>query len=118
MQKLSEEQEILALIADIVIEIFAMESALLRTLKKVEKEGIEKSGIQIAATRVYCNDAFPKVDMMAKQIFAAISEGEELRTGLLALKRLARHTPINSIVLRREIADSGIAAARYNLTKL
>lgn len=117
MDKLGNEQEIVVLIADIIIEIFAMESAYLRTLKKIEKEGEEKSKIQIAATQAYFNDSFPRVEMMARQIFAAISEGEDLRTKLLGLKKLVQFTPANTIVLRREIADSVIPVARYNLTK-
>lgn len=117
MDKLGNEQEIVALIADIIIEIFAMESTLLRALKKIENEGEEKSRIHIAVTQVYINDSFPRVDMMAKEVFAAISEGEELRTQLMGLKKMARYTPINSIALRREIADSIIPTARYNLTK-
>jgi alkylation response protein AidB-like acyl-CoA dehydrogenase len=118
MEKLGGQQEIVALIADIIIEIFSMESALLRTLKKVEKEGEDSSQIQLAATCVYVNDSFAKVDLLARQIFAAISEGEELRTQLMALKKLARHTPINTIALRREIAESIIPVARYHLTKV
>ena len=118
MEKLAGQQELVALISDIIIEVFAMESALLRTLKKVHKEGEEKSGIQIAVTRVYINDAFARIEWMAKQIFAAIAEDEELRTQLMALKRLAKNTPINTIALRREIADSVIPLARYHLTKL
>jgi alkylation response protein AidB-like acyl-CoA dehydrogenase len=118
MEKLGGQQEIVALIADIIIEVFSMESALLRTLKKVQKEGEDSSQIQLAATCVYVNDSFAKVDLLARQIFAAISEGEELRTQLMALKKLARHTPINTIALRREIAESIIPVARYHLTKL
>ena len=117
MEKLAGQQEIVALIADIVIQIFAMESVLLRTLKKIQKDGKEKSKIHIAATRVYINDVFPKIDLLARQIFAAISEGEELKTQLMALKKLARYTPINCIDLRREIADSVIPTASYHLTK-
>ena len=117
MEKLAGQQEIVALIADIVIQIFAMESVLLRTLKKIQKDGKEKSKIHIAATRVYINDVFPKVDLLARQVFAAISEGEELKTQLMALKKLARYTPINCIDLRREIADSVIPTASYHLTK-
>jgi alkylation response protein AidB-like acyl-CoA dehydrogenase len=94
MEKLGNEQEIVALIADIIIEICAMESALLRSLKKFQKEGEEKSKIHIAATKVYINDSFPQVDIMARQVFAAISEGEELRTQLMGLKKFARFTPI------------------------
>jgi alkylation response protein AidB-like acyl-CoA dehydrogenase len=118
MEKLANQQEIIAMISDIIIEIFGMESALLRTLKKVQKEGEEKSGIQIAATRVYINDAFAKAEWLAKQIFASLSEGEELRTQLMALKRLARNTPVNTVILRRQIADSVIPLARYHLTKM
>jgi len=118
MEKLGNQQEIVAMISDVIIEIFAMESALLRTLKKVQKEGEEKSAIQIAATRVYINDAFAKSEWLAKQIFASLAEGEELRTQLMALKRLSRNTPINTVTLRRQIADSVIPVARYHLTKM
>ena len=117
MEKLENEQEIVALLADMVIEIFAMESALLRTLKKIQKEGEEKSEIQIAATRVYIHDSFPRIDRMAKEIFPAISEGEDLKVQLMGLKKLARYTLINTIALRRKIADSIIPVARYHLTK-
>ncbi|MBN1107055.1 MAG: acyl-CoA dehydrogenase family protein [Deltaproteobacteria bacterium] len=118
MEKLAGQQEIVALIAEIIIEVFAMESALLRTLKKVQKEGADASRIQLAVTRVYVNETFPQIEIMGKKIFAAVSEGEELRTQLMGLKRLARHTPINTITLRREIAESVIPVARYHLTKL
>lgn len=118
MQKLAGEQEIVAAIADMIIEVFAMESALLRTLKKIQKEGEEPCRIHTAATRVYIYETFPKIELMAKTIFAAIAEGEELRTQLMGLKRLARYTPVNTIALRREIADSVIPVARYHLTKL
>ncbi|MBW1690771.1 MAG: acyl-CoA dehydrogenase [Deltaproteobacteria bacterium] len=118
MEKLAGQQEIVALIADMIIEIFAMESALLRALKKLQKEGEEKAKIHIAATRVYINDTFPKLDLMARQILAAIAEGEELRTQLMGLKKFTRYTPINTIALRREIAENVIPIARYNLTKI
>lgn len=118
MDRLVNEQEIVALIADIIIEVFAMESAYLRTLKKIEKEGEEKSRIHTAATKVYINDTLPQVDMMARQVFAAVSEGEELRTGLMGLKKLTRFTPVNTIALRRQVAESIIPTARYNLTRI
>lgn len=118
MEKLAGQQELVALISDIIIEVFAMESALLRSLKKVGTEGEEKSRVQIAVTQAYVNDAFARIEWVAKQIFAAIAEGEELRTQLMALKRLAKNTPVNTIALRREIADSVIPLGRYHLTKL
>jgi alkylation response protein AidB-like acyl-CoA dehydrogenase len=117
MEKLANEQEIVALIAEMIIEIFAMESSYLRALKKLQREGPEKSDIHIAATQVYIHEAFPCLDLMARQVFAAVSEGEELRTQLMGLKKLARYSPVNTIGLRRTIADSIIPVARYHLTK-
>jgi alkylation response protein AidB-like acyl-CoA dehydrogenase len=116
MQNLAEEQEINALIADSVIELFAMESALLRTRKKIAKDGQEKAATQTAVTKVYVNDSFPRVDQMARQILAATYEDERLTTQLTALDKLSRHTPINTIALRRDISDSIMPLARYHLT--
>jgi alkylation response protein AidB-like acyl-CoA dehydrogenase len=113
MMKLAEEQEILGAISDIVIEVFAMESALLRAVKTAEKFGDEKSQIQKAMVKVYVNDAFDRIESFAKQGLAAIAEGDTLRTQLSALKKLTRFTPVNTIGLRREIADSVIKIGRY-----
>jgi hypothetical protein len=113
MMKLAEEQEILGSISDIVIEVFAMESALLRAMKTMEKLGDEKAQIQKAMVKVYVNDAFDRVEFFAKQAFAAIAEGDILRTQLAALKKLTRFTPVNTIALRREIADSIIKMGKY-----
>ena len=103
----------MGLISNIVIEVFAMESALLRAMKSLEKSGDEKSQIQKAMVKAYVNDAFDRVEGFAKQAFAAIAEGDTLRTQLSALKKLTRFTPVNSIALRREIADSVIRIGRY-----
>ena len=113
MMKLADEQEILASISDIVIEVFAMESALLRAMKSMEKFGDEKSEIQKAMVKVYVNDAFNRVEGFGKQAFAAIAEGDILRTQLSALKKLTRFTPVNTIGLRREIADYVVKIGRY-----
>jgi alkylation response protein AidB-like acyl-CoA dehydrogenase len=113
MMKLAEEQEILASISDMVIEVFAMESALLRALKSMERFGDEKSQIQKAMVKVYVNDAFDRVEGFAKRAFAAIAEGDTLRTQLSALKKLTRFTPVNTIAMRREIADNVIKIGRY-----
>jgi alkylation response protein AidB-like acyl-CoA dehydrogenase len=113
MMKLGDEQEILASISDIVIEVFAMESALLRATKSMEKFGDEKSQIQKAMVKVYVNDAFGRVEGFARQALAAIAEGDVLRTQLSALKKLTRFTPVNTVVLRREIANAVIKVGRY-----
>jgi alkylation response protein AidB-like acyl-CoA dehydrogenase len=115
MMKLGEpeEEDIVGLISNIVIEVFAMESALLRAMKSVEKSEDERSQIQKAMVKVYVNDALGRVEDFAKQAFAAIAEGDTLRTQLSALKKLTRFNPVNTIALRREIADSVIKSGRY-----
>jgi alkylation response protein AidB-like acyl-CoA dehydrogenase len=113
MMKLGDEQEILASISDIVIEVFAMESALLRAMKSMEKFGDERSQIQKAMVKVYVNDAFGRVEGFARQALAAIAEGDVLRTQLSALKKISRFTPVNTVALRREIANAVIKVGRY-----
>jgi len=113
MAKLADEQEILGLISDIIIEVFAMESALLRALKSMEKFGEEKAQLQKAIVRVYVNDGFNRVEGFAKQALSAIAEGDTLRTQLSALKKLTRFTPVNTVALRREVADYTIKVGKY-----
>jgi len=113
MMKLADEQEILALISDMVIEVFAMESALLRALKSMERSDEEVSRVQKAMAKVYVNEAFERVESYAKQAFAAIAEGDTLKTQLSALKKLTRFTPVNTVGLRREVADAVIKIGRY-----
>ncbi len=113
MAKLADEQEILALISDIIIEVFAMESALLRALKSMEKFGEEKAQLQKAIVRVYVNDGFDRVEGFAKQALSAIAEGDTLRTQLSALKKLTRFIPVNTVALRREVADYTIKVGKY-----
>src|SRR4030043_433112 len=113
MMKLEEEQEILSSISDIVIEVFAMESALLRAIKSMEKLGDERAQIQKNMVKGYVNDAFDRVEGFAKRAFAAIAEGDTLRKQLSLLKQLTRFPPVISIPLSREIADAVIKIGRY-----
>jgi len=113
MMKLADEQELLGLISDMVIQVFAMESGLLRAMKTTERFGDERSDIQVAMVKVFVNDAFDRLETLAKKGFAAIAEGDILRTQLSALKKLSRFTPVNTIALRRKIADYTIKVGRY-----
>ncbi len=112
LETIEEEQEVLAAIADLVIETFAMESGMLRALKAVERDGSEAAA-KVAMVRVYINDALPRVDAYAKTVLASVDEGDTLRTELAGLRRFLRYTPINTVALRREIADRLIAQGRY-----
>jgi alkylation response protein AidB-like acyl-CoA dehydrogenase len=111
--QLAEEQEVLGLISNMAIEVFAMESGLLRALKTMEKPGDERFQVQTAMTKVYVNDAFERVEGCAKQALSAIAERDSLRTQLSILKKLTRFTPINTVMLRREIADAVIKVGKY-----
>jgi alkylation response protein AidB-like acyl-CoA dehydrogenase len=112
-QELVQEQEVMAKIADIVIEIFAMESGLLRTLKTISRKGEEKTGYQIAAVKVYVDETIPKIETWAKQILAYMEEGDMLRTQLAGVKKLARYQPIDAVSLKRQIADRIIKLESY-----
>ena len=112
-QNLVKEQEILARIADIVIEIFAIESGLLRTLKLIESAGEEKAKYQIAATKVYVDEIVPRIELWAKQALAYVEQGDMLRTQLAGVKKLARYQPIDAVSLRREIAGRAIDLESY-----
>lgn len=103
-QDLEKEQEILSNIADIAIETFAMESALLRTLKAVEKNGVDAEQHKIDLTRAFAAESFEKVEKLARESLAAMEEGDTLRTMLSILRRLTRHMPMNSVALKRRIA--------------
>ena len=113
MMELAEEQEIMGLISDIAIQVFAMESGLLRALKSMEKSGDEKAQLQKTMVKVFVNDAFDRVISFARQAFSAIAEGETLKAQLSALGKISQYTPVNTVVLRREVANYTIKTGRY-----
>jgi len=113
MATLAEQQEILMNVADIIINAYAMESAILRAQKIATAQGEEAAARFIDMARVFCNDANTRVEGHAKNALAAMSEGDELRTLLAALRRFAKHTPIDTVAARRRISDVLIKANRY-----
>jgi alkylation response protein AidB-like acyl-CoA dehydrogenase len=113
--KLNDEQGVLGNIADIMIETYGMESAYLRTLKMVANRGEEESRTAIDMTRLYCNEAMGRIDLWSRELLAAASEGDELRTMLAAARRMVKYTPIDSLHLRLGIADHFIEKERYEL---
>ena len=111
--KLDREQEVLAKIADMVIEIFAMESGLLRTSKIILNDGEDKAEYQIAAVKIYVDEMIPRIESWAKQIVSYVEEGDMLRTQLAGVKKLARYQPVDAVTLKREIADRIIGLESY-----
>ena len=115
MQAIQDHQEVMGAIADITIETYAMESAVLRAQKLVESKGEQNAGLAIAMTRVYLTSAMEKVEASAKRIIAAVAEGDMLRTQLAILRRLAKYEPFNTIELRQQIAQRAIEVGKYSL---
>lgn len=112
-QDLAKEQEVLGRIADMITEIFAMESGLLRTLKLISREGEEKARYHIAAVKVYVDDMVPQMEMWAKQVLAYVEQGDMLRTQLAGVKKLARYQPIDAVSLKRVVANRVIELEAY-----
>lgn len=113
MMKISDEQEILMNIADMAIETFEAESALLRIMKMVDKQGEAESQLQVDMMRCYLNDAVDRVNKAGKEAINSFAGGDEQRMMLLGLKRFTKTEPFNSKDARRRIADRLIAENKY-----
>jgi len=107
---LEEQQEVLAAITDISMNAFAMESVYLRTQKLA---GLHKGENAADACAVFLREAMEIVESAARNMLAASSEGDSLRTNLAVLKRFAKFEPVNAIAARRRIAERLLAAGRY-----
>jgi alkylation response protein AidB-like acyl-CoA dehydrogenase len=115
MQAIQDQQEIMGAIADMVIETYAMESAVLRAQKMAERNGENAASLAIAMTRVYLSQAMEKIEAAARKVIAAVADGDMLRTQLAILRRLAKHEPFNTIELRQQIAQKVIERGKYTL---
>jgi hypothetical protein len=114
MTALQDQQEILLNAADIIMDAYQMETAILRAKKIADKNGEDAAGRYIDMAAVFCNDAIQRVEMKARNTIAAMSEGDEMRTLLTALKRFTKNnSPINTVTARRRIADTLIDANTY-----
>jgi len=106
------EQEMIALIADVVMDVYAMESALLRTQRLLADRGIESMSVQADITRVFARDAASRVECAARAVASEISD-EKCSS---MIDELAHRSPMKSIASRRRIADAVINAGRYFLS--
>ena len=111
-QKLTDEQEIVGAAADILIDIYAAESAVLRARDAVAS-GRSDAALHEAAARTFVNDATQRVQAAATNALAAMAEGDTLRTLLAALRRVLKATPINTVALRRTLADATVSRGSY-----
>jgi alkylation response protein AidB-like acyl-CoA dehydrogenase len=116
MQQIENQQEIMGAIADIVIEVYAMESALLRTMKSAQSGSESAAGTAIAMTRLYLSRAFERVESSARRIISDVAEGDMLRTQMAILRRLAKREPYNTIALGQQIAVQILERGKYSLS--
>lgn len=110
---LQKHQEILGKLADIAIQAFAMESAWLRAQKAVAREGEANAKLKLAMARTYINSTIGKLEEPAKEVLAALAEGEGLAKRLGDLQSLSQYTPRNTITMRQEIAAAISEAGKY-----
>jgi butyryl-CoA dehydrogenase len=112
-EKLADEQELIGALANVVMEIYAMESALLRAQKAAGAKGESAVQTMVDAARVFINDAAERVEHEAKRAIAAVHEGDMLTTQMAVLKRFAKRAPVDTIALRRRVAAAVQSQDRY-----
>jgi butyryl-CoA dehydrogenase len=112
-EKLAEEQELIGALANIVMEIYAMESTLLRAQKAAASKGEAAASVMIDAARVFITDAAERVDHEAKRAIAAVHEGDMLTTQMAVLKRFGKRPAVDTIALRRRVAAAVQSQDRY-----
>jgi butyryl-CoA dehydrogenase len=112
-EKLADEQELVAALSNIVMEIYAMESSLLRAQKAANSKGQAAAQPMIDAVRVFISDAAERVEHEAKRAIAAFHEGDMLTTQMSVLKRFAKRAPVDTIALRRNVAKAVQSQERY-----
>jgi alkylation response protein AidB-like acyl-CoA dehydrogenase len=113
LQALEHEQEVIGVLSNLVMEVYAMESVLLRILKKLGKGALEGCAAEMAATRAYIYAAADRMEFDARRALARIAEGDALRTQLAMLRRLLRRIPPDTIELQRRVADRALELNRY-----
>ena len=113
-EKLTDEQEVVSFAADILIDIYAGESAVLRA-REASSSRRAQAELHVAAARVFVNDAAQRVEAAAKNALAAMADGDTLRTLLAALRRILKTSPVNTVVMRRALADAAVARGGYIL---
>jgi alkylation response protein AidB-like acyl-CoA dehydrogenase len=115
MMKIEQEQEILMHIADMALQTFAAESALLRAMKLVERKGEAAAAFELDITRTWLYDAADVINKHGKDAINAFAEGDEQRMMLLGLKRFTKVEPFNSKDAKRRIAEKLISDGKYPL---
>jgi len=110
---LNDEQEILMNIADMVIEVYGAESAILRAEKVQELKGADAARFHEMMSKVYLSEAVDKVNVAGKEAIASFIKGDELKVMMMGMKRFTKTNPVNTKEMRREIADFMVEKGTY-----
>jgi butyryl-CoA dehydrogenase len=114
-QGLAEQQEIMGALADCIMEVYALESCLLRAEKLMAAKGANAARQAIAITQYYAVKSLQTVELAARKVIGAVAEGDMLRTQVAILRRLAKYEPADTVALGRQIAKHVLAAGKYAL---
>ncbi|MGC2800728.1 MAG: acyl-CoA dehydrogenase family protein [Candidatus Acidiferrum sp.] len=112
-EKLAEEQELIGALSNVVMEVYAMESCLLRAQKAAAAKGEAATQTMIDAARIFIADAAERVEHEAKRAITAVHEGDMLTTQMAVLKRFGKRPPVDTIALRRRVAAAVQSQDRY-----
>ncbi|MEE8300125.1 MAG: acyl-CoA dehydrogenase family protein [Desulfatiglandales bacterium] len=112
-KELREEQELIGIISDMIIEVYAIESVLLRSQKMLDGKKPEKATIPAKMTKVLFHDSLERIGSLATRALEAMEDGELLGRHIKMIRRLMVSPPINTVTLRRDIADEMIRYGRY-----
>lgn len=118
LQALADEQEIVGVISNLVMDVYGMESALLRTQKKAGRASNGAQGAEAAATQCFIYEAADRMEMEARRALARVAEGDTLRAQLAVLRRFLRRTPPDIIGLWRQVAGRALDLGRYPFSQL
>jgi alkylation response protein AidB-like acyl-CoA dehydrogenase len=110
--KIEQEQEVLSYLADILIDTYAAESAVLRAQDAAGRK-LPNVNLHQDAAGISVNEAAGRIELAARSALAAMADGDVLRTQLAALRRLMKITPVNTVVMRRRLADAAVAKGGY-----
>jgi hypothetical protein len=113
MAALADQQEIMAALADSIMAVFALDSCILRAKKIANTRGEAAAAQAIALARLQSARSMETAEMAARKVMAAIVEGDDLRTRMAIVRRLAKSDPVNTIALRQEVSRRLVEAGKY-----
>jgi len=114
-KKLREDQEVLGFLADMMIDAYGMESCVLRTAKLADRGDDERTRAAALFTRLFCFEAIKRIEMAARDVLAAVCQGDTLQMTLAGLRRTVKHAPADTVALRRQAAGLVLDAEAWPL---